>query len=82
MSEKSFVISRILEIASDIFSNQICEDLPDDLQHFADKHPEWAIEYHTWNGDLDDIDEGETINQISILATWAKLQIETMENLQ
>ena len=82
MSEDELtVIEGLIEYATDFyFSNLICEDLPDDLQRIADKHPEWALEFHTWNGDPEEVEDGETINLLSILGWWSLLKIRSLRN--
>ena len=73
--DELFVIKRLLEIACDAFSNWSCEDPPKDVQRVVDRHPEWTIEYHTWNGDPEVVDEGETIHQLTTLTRLVLLKL-------
>lgn len=47
------MISKLLEMAGDKFSNHGCNDLPDDFFEGMDKDDikELYQEYHNWNGD-------------------------------
>jgi hypothetical protein len=47
------LISKLLEIAEDEFSNHICNDLPDDFYEGFDEKDIQDLykEWHRWNGD-------------------------------
>lgn len=52
------IVSKLLEIAGDVFSNHGCNDLPDDFftemseEDIQDLYKEW----HMWNGDPEEYD--------------------------
>lgn len=72
------VLRWVVEEANIRFSRDMCEELPDDIAEIVDKHPEWCIEYHDWNGDPEVLFPGETMNQTSVVASWLRLQVERM----
>ena len=76
--DELLVIKGILEEAGNTFGYRICEDIPASIEAIVAKHPEWAIEFHEWNGDPEVVELGETINQITTLTYWARLKIERM----
>ena len=76
--DELLVIKGILEEAGRTFGYRTCEDLPDELQAIVDKHPEWTVEFHEWNGDPEVVEPGEIIHQITTLTYWALLKVERM----
>lgn len=72
------IIKWIVLEAGRRFSTDGCEDLPEEIQKIVNRHPEWIVEYHNWNGDPEVLEYGDTYMQTSTLASWAILQIKRM----
>ena len=72
------VLKNILEEADMLFSYRSCEDIPPEIAEIVERHPEWCLEFHTWNGDPEVLEPGETFVQITCLTSWLLLQAERM----
>ena len=67
--DKMIVAAQLLSSFSDVVSRWTCEDIPSHIKRISDKHPEWCLEFHEWNGDPEEVESGETINQLPSIAT-------------